>query len=97
MVIIVAGGWEESSKLSAVEILDESANEWQTGLDLSFGIDNCQKVEVQNGGVVLSGGNSKPNPNLNFLYKLCKDACCADQNGTEVETLKISADSNFDS
>jgi hypothetical protein len=62
MVIIVAGGWEESSKLSAIEILDEGANKWQTGLDLSFGIDNCQMVEVQNGGVVLSGGNSKAKP-----------------------------------
>ncbi len=70
MVIIVAGGWDESSKLSAVEILDEGANEWQTGLDLSFGIDNCQMVEDQNGGVVLIGGDSKPNRNLNFLYKL---------------------------
>ncbi len=27
-----------------------------------FGIDNCQMVEVQNGGVVLSGGNSKAKP-----------------------------------
>jgi len=53
-----------------MEILDESSNEWQTGLDLSFGIDNCQMVEDQNGGVFLIGGDSKPNSNLNFLYKL---------------------------
>jgi hypothetical protein len=38
MNIIVAGGYDYPSFLSSVEILDESANEWETGPELPFGI-----------------------------------------------------------
>jgi hypothetical protein len=67
MSIIVAGGWDgESSILSSVEILDEGSNEWQTGPELPFGIDESQMVKDQNGGVVLIGGLG----NLDTLYQL---------------------------
>jgi N-acetylneuraminic acid mutarotase len=70
MSIIVAGGWNDSSILSSVEILDEGSNEWQTGPKLPFGIDGSQMVEDQNGGVVLIGGDKSPLDKLNTLYKL---------------------------
>jgi hypothetical protein len=70
MSIIVAGGWDGSSKLSSVEILDEGSNEWQTGPELPFEIDGSQMVEDQNGGVVLIGGESSPVDNLDTLYEL---------------------------
>ncbi len=53
MSIIVAGGYDDSSYLSSVEILDEGSNEWQTGPELPFGIIKPQMIEDQNGGVVL--------------------------------------------
>ncbi len=67
---IVAGGWDESSNLSSVEILDEGSIEWRSGPELPFGIDNSQMVEDQKGGVVLIGGYSPANPNLDTLYQL---------------------------
>ncbi len=70
MSIIVAGGWDGSSLLSSVEILDEGSNEWHTGPELPFGIDNSQLVEDQNGGVVLIGGRSFSVGNLDTLYQL---------------------------
>jgi hypothetical protein len=70
MSIIVAGGYDGSSRLSSVEILDEGSNEWQTGPELPFGIDYSQMVEDQNGGVVLIGGYSSPGGNLDTLYQL---------------------------
>ncbi len=69
MSIIVAGGWDGSSTLSSVEILDEGSNEWQTGPELPFGIFNSQMVEDQNGGVVLIGGDSSSSY-LDTLYQL---------------------------
>ena len=66
MSIIVADGYDGSSRLSSVEILDEGSNEWQTGPELPFAIDECQMVEDQNGGVVLIGGHN----NLGTLYQL---------------------------
>jgi hypothetical protein len=66
MSIIAAGGWDGSSRLSSVEILHEGSNEWQTGPELPFGIDESQMVEDQNGGVVLIGGVG----NLDTLYQL---------------------------
>jgi hypothetical protein len=69
MSIIAAGGWEGSSYLSSVEILDEGSNEWQTGPELPFGIGWSQMVEDPNGGVVLIGGESKAT-NLDTLYQL---------------------------
>ncbi len=61
MSIIVAGGFDKDYPyLSSVEILDEGSNEWQTGPELPFGIDESQMVEYQNGGVVLIGGRSLP-------------------------------------
>ena len=69
MSIIVAGGYDGSSYLSSVEILDEGSNEWQTGPELPFEIDGSQMVEDQNGGVVLIGGNS-PDGILDTLYQL---------------------------
>jgi hypothetical protein len=70
MSIIVAGGYYGSSSLSSVEILDECSNEWQTGPELPFGIDNSQMVEDQNRGVVLIGGESSSVSNLDTLYQL---------------------------
>jgi hypothetical protein len=70
MSIIVAGGCDGSSILSSVEILDEGSNEWQTGPELPFGIWQSQMVEDQNGGVVLIGGLSSSDVNLDTLYKL---------------------------
>jgi hypothetical protein len=70
MSIIVAGGWDGSSIVSSVEILDEGANEWQTGPELPFVIAASQMVEDQNGGVVLIGGYSYSVGNLDTLYQL---------------------------
>ncbi len=70
MSIIVAGGYDGSSTLSSVEILDEGSNEWQTGPELPFEIDDSQMVEDQNGGNVLIGGYSYADDNLDTLYQL---------------------------
>jgi hypothetical protein len=70
MSIIVAGGFDGSSSLSSVEILDEGSNEWQTGPELPFGIDESQMVEDQNGGVVLVGGRTSSAGILDTLYQL---------------------------
>jgi N-acetylneuraminic acid mutarotase len=70
MSIIVAGGWDGSSYLSSVEILDKGSNEWQTGPELPFGIVDSQMVEDQNGGVVLIGGYSSSAGRLDTLYQL---------------------------
>jgi hypothetical protein len=43
--IIVVGGWDGSSHISSVEILDEGAHEWREGPELPFGIDQTQLVE----------------------------------------------------
>jgi hypothetical protein len=70
MSIIVAGGWDGSSRLSSVVILDEDSNEWQTGPELPFGIGFSQMVEDQKGGVVLIGGLSSSGVSLDTLYQL---------------------------
>jgi hypothetical protein len=70
MSIIVAGGRDDSSRLSSVEILDEGSNEWQKGPQLPFKIRSSQLVEDQNGGVVLIGGESSFVSNLDTLYQL---------------------------
>ncbi len=70
MSIIVAGGVDGFSSLSSVEILDEGSNEWQTGPELPFGIDDSQMVEDENGGVVLIGGYSPSAGTLDTLYQL---------------------------
>ena len=70
MSIIVAGGWDGSSKLVSVEILDEDSNEWQTGPELPCGIAASQMVEDQNGGVILIGGYSSSVDTLDTLYQL---------------------------
>jgi hypothetical protein len=70
MSIIVAAGYDFSSRLSSVQILDEGSNEWQMGPELLFGIDNSQMVEDQNGGVVLIGGYSPSVGRLDTLYQL---------------------------
>jgi hypothetical protein len=49
MSIIVAGGEDGSSRLSSVEILDEGSNEWQTGPELPFGIDDIVTTWVTEG------------------------------------------------
>jgi hypothetical protein len=69
MSIIVASGYDGSSLLSSVEILDEGSNEWQTGPELPFGAIDSQMVEDQNGGVVLIGGISSSVGNLDTLYQ----------------------------
>jgi hypothetical protein len=70
MSIIVVGGFDGSSYLSSVEILDEGSNEWQTGPELSFGIRDAQMVEDQNGGVILFGGFFSSESSLDTLYQL---------------------------
>jgi hypothetical protein len=70
MSIIVAGGYDGSSRFSSVEILDEGSNEWQTGPELPFGIRLSQIVEDQNGGVILIGGDSSSIGTLDTLYQL---------------------------
>ncbi len=70
MSIIVAGGWDGASELSSVKILDEGSNEWQTGPELSFVIQDSKMVEDQTGGVVLIGGESRSVSNLDTLYQL---------------------------
>jgi hypothetical protein len=70
MSIIVAGGYDGSSRLSSVEILDVGSNEWQTGPELPFAIDDSQMVEDQNGGVILIGGYSSSVDTLDTLYQL---------------------------
>jgi hypothetical protein len=70
MSIIVAGGSYVGSYLSSVEILDEGSNEWQTGPELPFGIDDSQMVEDHNGGVILIGGQSSSLSTLDTLYQL---------------------------
>jgi hypothetical protein len=70
MSIIVAGGLDDSSRLSSVEILDEGSNEWQTGPELPFGISESQMVEDQNGGIFLIAGYSSSVGILDTLYQL---------------------------
>jgi hypothetical protein len=70
MSIIVVGGFDGSSYLSSVEILEENSNEWKTGPKLPFGIADSELVEDQNGGVVLIGGQSSSDVNLDTLYQL---------------------------
>jgi hypothetical protein len=71
MSIIVVGGYDGSSNLPSVEILDEGSNEWQTGPELPFGIDNnSQLVEDQNGGVVMIGGYLSSFDKLSTLFQL---------------------------
>ncbi len=70
MSIIVAGGNDDGSYLSSVEILDEGSNKWQTGPKLPFGIGYSQMVEDQNGGVFLIGGYSSLGEKLGTLYQL---------------------------
>jgi N-acetylneuraminic acid mutarotase len=69
MSIIVAGGLD-GSYLSSVEILHEDSNEWHTGPELPFGMNESQMVEDQNGGVVLIGGYSSDVGILDTLYQL---------------------------
>ncbi len=69
MSIIVAGGSDDSSHLSSVEILDEGSSKWQTGPELPFGIYHSQMGEDQNGGVILIGGNPS-SVLLGTLYQL---------------------------
>jgi hypothetical protein len=71
MSTIVAGGSDGFlSDLSSVQILDEGSNEWQMGPELPFTIIGSQMVENQNGGVVLIGGSSSSDYNLDTLYQL---------------------------
>jgi hypothetical protein len=56
--------------LSSVEILHEGSNEWQTGPELPFGIEDSKMVEDQNGGVVLIGGESSSYETLDTLYQV---------------------------
>jgi hypothetical protein len=55
---------------TTVEILDEDSNDWQTGPELPFGIDDSELVEDQNGGVVLIGGRTSSVDSLDTLYIL---------------------------
>jgi hypothetical protein len=71
MSIIVVGGRNgSSSSISSVEVLDESSNEWETGPELPFGIEETKMVEDKNGGAVLIGGLTSSNDLLLNLYQL---------------------------
>jgi hypothetical protein len=70
MSIIIAGGYDGSSYLSSVEILDEGSNKWQNGPELPFGIKWSQMIDDQNGGVVLIGGYVSSDIKLDSLYQL---------------------------
>jgi hypothetical protein len=70
MSIIVAGGFDGSSYLSSIEILDEGSNEWKTGTELPFGMYSSQMVEDQNGGIILIGGYSSSKEKFDTLYQL---------------------------
>ncbi len=70
MSIIVAGGFDNSSILSSVEILDKGSSKWQRGPELPFGIVWSQMAEDQNGGVVLIGGGRPSVGTLDTLYQL---------------------------
>ncbi len=62
MSIIVAGGYNGSSYLSSVEILDEGSNEWKTGPELLSAFARSQMIGSPDGGVVLIGGDSASDP-----------------------------------
>jgi len=70
MSITVAGGWDGSSRMSSVEILDEGSIKWKTGPELPFGAESSQMVEDPSGGVVLIGGASSSGVILDTLYQL---------------------------
>ena len=83
MSIIVAGGFNGSSYLSSVELLNVGSNEWQRGSELPFGIGDSQMVEDQNGGVVLIGGGAHLVGCLSTLYQLADGG--VDAEWTEME------------
>ncbi len=91
--IIVVGGWNGSSYLSSVEILDLGATVWRKGPNVPFGISLAQMVEDSNGGVVLVGGKSYHTDYLDTLYQLPHGG--ADAAWTKMEQkLKIGRNSH---
>ena len=67
--IIVVGGYN-GTYMKSVEIFDEEANEWRNGPDLPFGICLASLVEYPAGGVILVGGESPVDANLQTLLRL---------------------------
>ena len=67
--VIVAGGYDGSSSMSSVEILDVGASEWRTGPNLPIDLYGASMVEDPSGGVVLIGGY-KETSWLDTLYQL---------------------------
>jgi hypothetical protein len=67
--IIVVGG-NNGTDMKSVEILDEGENEWRNGPDLPFGIWTASLVEDPIGGVILVGGYSNNDYNLQTLFRL---------------------------
>jgi N-acetylneuraminic acid mutarotase len=70
-VIVVGGeGTYDSNFLSSVEIFDYEANLWRDGPDLPITITRAAMIEDPLGGVILIGGRSSTNSNLDSLYRL---------------------------
>jgi N-acetylneuraminic acid mutarotase len=68
--VVVAGGSGSQTYMSSTEVLDEGSNEWRQGPDLPFGIYGAAMVEDPEGGVILIGGYSSSNKNLDTLFRL---------------------------
>jgi hypothetical protein len=68
--IIVVGGNNGTDDMKSVEILDEGENQWRNGPDLPFGIRMASLVEDPIGGVILVGGYSNNDSNLQTLFRL---------------------------
>jgi len=67
--VIVVGGYN-GTYMTSVEILDEGANKWRNGPDLPFGVCLAALIEDPTGGVILVGGQSKNDANLQTLFRL---------------------------
>ncbi len=68
--IIVVGGGNLDGILKTVEILDEGSNEWRNGPDLPLEIRFGSLVEDPTGGVILVGGETYVDRQLQTLFRL---------------------------
>ncbi len=68
--IIVAGGSFGGAWFSSVEILDKDSNGWREGPQLPIGINSSPMIEDPNGGVIIVGGYSLLEANVDSLYHL---------------------------
>ena len=68
--IIVAGGFDGTSYLSSVELLDAGATTWRTGPELPTQIGGHTMVEYNSGSVVLVAGGNSDLTYLDTIYQL---------------------------